>query len=170
VKALTLYNPWATLKAIDAKKFETRSWSTRYRGPIAIHASVNDKFKELCMKEPFKSALENAGFMVRRSVVNDKAMTDLPFGAVLCICNLVDCLKIRTIRTVKRDGYLIRIAFLETKNSLIEVSGNELVFGNYGPGRYVYVLEDTKRLPEPIPAKGRQGLWNWTPPEGVKLS
>jgi hypothetical protein len=25
-------------------------------------------------------------------------------------------------------------------------------------------------LPEPIPAKGHQGLWNWEPPEGVLIA
>ena len=34
VKALTLTQPWATLVAIGAKRIETRSWSTRYRGPL----------------------------------------------------------------------------------------------------------------------------------------
>ena len=39
MKALTLTQPWATLVALGHKKIETRSWGTRYRGPIAIHAA-----------------------------------------------------------------------------------------------------------------------------------
>lgn len=38
MKALTIYQPWATLIAIGAKHIETRSWSTKYRGPLAVHA------------------------------------------------------------------------------------------------------------------------------------
>lgn len=30
-----------------------------------------------------------------------------------------------------------------------------------------YETRGIKLLPEPIPAKGQQGLWNWEPPEEV---
>ena len=39
MKCLSLTQPWATLVALGAKKMETRSWSTKYRGPLAIHAA-----------------------------------------------------------------------------------------------------------------------------------
>ena len=39
-RALTLHQPWASLIAIGAKTMETRSWSTSYRGPLAIHAGA----------------------------------------------------------------------------------------------------------------------------------
>ena len=32
VKALSLTQPWATLVAMGAKRIETRSWATSYRG------------------------------------------------------------------------------------------------------------------------------------------
>ncbi|WP_197143655.1 hypothetical protein [Lysinibacillus sphaericus] len=39
MKAITFIQLWALLIALKVKKFETRSWQTIYRGPIAIHAS-----------------------------------------------------------------------------------------------------------------------------------
>ncbi len=39
MKALTLTQPWATAIALGLKAYETRSWGTGYRGPLAIHAS-----------------------------------------------------------------------------------------------------------------------------------
>jgi len=39
MKALTLTQPWATLIACGAKRIETRSWATDFRGRIAIHAA-----------------------------------------------------------------------------------------------------------------------------------
>ncbi len=39
IRGLTLTKPWATLVALGHKRIETRSWSTVYRGPIAIHAA-----------------------------------------------------------------------------------------------------------------------------------
>lgn len=42
MKAITLWQPWASLVATGAKIIETRSWGTRHRGPIAIHAAMED--------------------------------------------------------------------------------------------------------------------------------
>jgi activating signal cointegrator 1 len=40
IPVLTLWQPWASLVALGVKTIETRSWSTKYRGPIAIHAAA----------------------------------------------------------------------------------------------------------------------------------
>ena len=47
MKALTLYQPYATAIALGLKKYETRSWATSYRGPLAIHTSVKKLSPEL---------------------------------------------------------------------------------------------------------------------------
>lgn len=39
MKALSLWQPWAQAVVLGLKTFETRSWSTRHRGRIAIHAA-----------------------------------------------------------------------------------------------------------------------------------
>ena len=36
---LSCTQPWATLVVTGAKLFETRSWTTTYRGPLMIHAA-----------------------------------------------------------------------------------------------------------------------------------
>lgn len=38
MKAITIWQPYASLIAAGLKEYETRSWPTRYRGPIAIHS------------------------------------------------------------------------------------------------------------------------------------
>jgi len=45
--AITLHEPWATLIARGDKAIETRGWTTRYRGPLAIHASKSDKYVDM---------------------------------------------------------------------------------------------------------------------------
>jgi hypothetical protein len=45
MKAITILQPWAGLIPAGAKTIETRSWATKYRGPIAIHAA-KDQDKE----------------------------------------------------------------------------------------------------------------------------
>ncbi|HVM07165.1 MAG TPA: ASCH domain-containing protein [Acidimicrobiales bacterium] len=43
MKAISLWQPWASLIAYGVKTIETRSWSTPYRGRIAIHAAKTTK-------------------------------------------------------------------------------------------------------------------------------
>ena len=43
MRALTIHQPWAGLIAVGDKRIENRSWITKYRGPLAIHASAARK-------------------------------------------------------------------------------------------------------------------------------
>ena len=47
MKALTLCQPWASAVAWGEKAIEHRSWPTRYRGPLLIHASSRPYTLEL---------------------------------------------------------------------------------------------------------------------------
>ena len=67
MKAITLYQPWASAVAFEKKRYETRSRSTSYRGLLAIHAGKTTKYVPLAD--------------IRR----------LPFGAVVAICELAAC-------------------------------------------------------------------------------
>jgi hypothetical protein len=59
MKVLSLTQPWATLVVIGAKKFETRSWKTDYRGELWIHASKGFPrwAQDLCGTKVFTIAL-----------------------------------------------------------------------------------------------------------------
>jgi activating signal cointegrator 1 len=58
MKTLTVKQPFASLIASNNKKYEFRSWKTKYRGPLLIHSSkVIDKkelyrFNNLNLKYP----------------------------------------------------------------------------------------------------------------------
>jgi activating signal cointegrator 1 len=39
MKAISLWQPWASLWFTDSKIHETRHWSTRHRGPLYVHAA-----------------------------------------------------------------------------------------------------------------------------------
>src|SRR5262245_47216191 len=97
MKAITLTQPWATLVAIGEKRIETRSWSTRYRGRIAIHAAKAFPLgaQELCYDDPFHSAICGAG-------VGDGPWA-LPRGAIVATARLVDCLPIDAAPIAGRD-------------------------------------------------------------------
>lgn len=81
MKALTIWQPWASLIASGEKQYETRSWETKYRGPLAIHAGLGDMTKEL---------FECTSFY--REALHWSSVPALPSGGVLCIVNLVECL------------------------------------------------------------------------------
>ena len=40
MRALTLWQPYASLIAMGVKVYETRSWGTAYRGDLVIHAAA----------------------------------------------------------------------------------------------------------------------------------
>lgn len=42
MKAISLWQPWASLMVSGLKKIETRSWATNYRGPLLIHAALKE--------------------------------------------------------------------------------------------------------------------------------
>lgn len=140
MKALTLTQPWATLVAIEAKRIETRSWTLAYRGPIAIHAAkgMPSYAVDAFWHEPFYSTLVAAGIT---------KPTELPRGVVLATARLV--------------------AVQPTSANLAEIharmDAKEFAFGDYSPGRYMWLLDSIVRLPEPAPAKGSLGLWEWNP-------
>ena len=37
----------------------------------------------------------------------------------------------------------------------------QIPFGHFDCGRWAWLLTDVERFAEPIPARGRQGIWNW---------
>ena len=161
MKALTILQPWASLIACGAKKIETRSWPTKYRGPLAIHAGkvMPDEFADLACGNPlFRKTLLDAGILM--SFVN------MPFGSVIAIADLVDCREIYGRTCVGNEQKPIG-ALLRNDAHGIEVTGNEIAFGDYTPGRFAWILQNVRQI-EPIRARGYQRLWHWEPPEGME--
>lgn len=132
MKALTLYQPCATLVAIGAKQIETRSWATSYRGPLAIHAGK--KFPV-----PAKN-LVYANKDFRSALIVNGELIDIPLGSILAICQLLDCRLIV-------EGNI--------------PAGPEWSFGDYRIGRYMWILGDVEKVNPPIRARGFQRLWEW---------
>src|SRR5579859_2862255 len=136
MKTLSIIHPCATLIAIGAKHFQTRSWDTRHHGLIAIHASKGFPRSaiELCAEEPFATALRLAGV---------KKPTDLPRGMVVATAYL------KTTHV--------------TEKARLFLDKREIAFGFYDDGRFAWELSDITRLDPPVRARGALGLWNWDP-------
>ncbi|HUB98847.1 MAG TPA: hypothetical protein VMS11_03375 [Solirubrobacterales bacterium] len=145
MKAITLTQPYATLVAIKAKRFETRSWSTRYTGPLAIHAGKGlgpvggeRGLRALCESEPFRGVLTQTGFADPR---------DLPRGVIVATCELVDCLE---------TAGLSYAAMFDLTGTDAE---REIHFGDYTPGRFAWALKNIAAI-QPVAWRGALGLWS----------
>ena len=155
MKALTLNQPWAMMVPLKAKQIETRSWSTRYRGRLAIHASKKLTLPELalCYQPPFRDVLTNSGIDIMGGELRP-GNHKFPLGAVIATCELVDCIRTDQMRV----GGLVA---WNRDSSYWSLTNQEKAFGDYSPGRYAWLLDNVQMLPEPIPAKGALGLWEW---------
>lgn len=56
MKALSIRQPWAWLIVNGYKDIENRSWNTKYRGPVLIHASA---------RKPTKAEVETARALLK---------------------------------------------------------------------------------------------------------
>lgn len=139
--AISLWQPWASLVVHGLKQYETRSWSTKYRGELAIAASKSEGRKEDREEcEEIYSFLRQDFPRVRQ--MDYPHFRYLPRGCVLGVVRLTDCIP-------------------TTSPSLRGISTMEAEMGNYEPGRFAWKLELVERFAEPIPCKGSQGLWEW---------
>ncbi len=142
MKVISLLQPWATLVVIGAKKIETRSWNTNYRGPLLIHASkkMDGLQKALCETVPFKTALET--------------VEELPLGQIIGSVHIEHVLtteKVEKMEVFRFGG--------STKWSITE---QEKAFGDYGTGRYAWMLSNPVHFTEHrIQIKGSLGLWEF---------
>jgi hypothetical protein len=95
VKALSLWQPWASLVAAGLKQYETRSWATPYRGLLAIHAA----------KRPPDGDVSD----LLRPVQAGRVAQPLPLGAVVCVVDLVDVVPATEARkTISELEYSVR--------------------------------------------------------------
>jgi len=153
MKAISLWQPWASAIACGSKTIETRHWSTKYRGPLAIHAAKHFDKEELIYFAScwhWCGALEPIGLKMggKNSIIDL-----LPFGAIVAVCNLSACHSTGSLlnqflnekRYPKRGGE----SCAWTENSM----------GDFSLGRFGWILKDIKPLKKPYLFKGSQGLF-----------
>jgi len=146
MRGLSLWQPWASAMAINAKGIETRHWSTDYRGPVAIHAAKRRNITELdfIVSDPeWRAALAPLGSTWR----------NLPFGAIVAVGQLVDCRRTESFEP----------AFLNAAKRWVahgDASWCENDMGDFSEGRFGWVFERLIALPKPIPFRGAQGFFH----------
>lgn len=150
MKALPLWQPWASLVAIGAKRVETRHFpperiGLRVGSRIAIYATKTfgdggvAGYLDAITKPHTAAALMDAELPCNSD--------EIPRGVIVCTCKL------------KRASVMTD----ESIATLAEVNPAEHEFGLYEPGRWAWVLTDVERLAvpvEPPPGGSRQGTFD----------
>ena len=149
MKAISLWQPWATLMASGAKRIETRSYQPhglREGQLVAIHAAKHWTAQEraLCAEDPFfRRYLTLAE---RRGLWNG---AHPPLGGIVAIA---------------------RFHHAEPTEALYrQLTETERAFGDYTPGRFGWVFTAVRPLAI-IPARGMQGIFEWEPPRASELA
>jgi activating signal cointegrator 1 len=193
IPVLTLWQPWASLCVIinpatglPYKTIETRGWSTKYRGPLAIHAAsrppcsyrtdtwvgnwkahrrTGDGGYDLSLyqaRSPELSPEPSRGLL---------DLHELPVGAIVATCTLVDVVPTLGMdRPTPLSGGWVRIG--DTVLGLnrggpddhLEFIDDQRPYGDFRSGRYAWLLSDVVAVDPPVPFKGGQGLTKtWEP-------
>ncbi|MEM7552601.1 MAG: ASCH domain-containing protein, partial [Cyanobacteria bacterium P01_A01_bin.84] len=130
LKAISLWQPWASLIPLGLKHYETRSWKTNYRGKLLICSIAKST------KTQYQHYLK---------ICNELKLPawdyNFPHGCVIAICDLVDCIEI-------------------TSEFIAQQSQTEILCGDWQVGRYAWKLDNIQPISEPFPIKGKQRLFN----------
>ena len=87
----------------------------------------------------------------------------LPQGCVVATARLADVGQIITWAEYPGERLICRTPY----GAKFDVVNDGL--SNYLLDRWVWLFADIESLPEPIPSRGRPGIWEWTPADGSLL-
>ncbi len=145
MKAISLWEPWASLIRTGAKTIETRSWSTHYRGELLICAAKGglprSEVREFLDLRDFQNGLAPLFKDVLPPEAGRQQVTidQLLFGKAVAIVELVDC--------------------KPTIDLTDEEIGSNRPFGDFTPGRYAWFFKMVRNDFLPFPITGSQGFF-----------
>lgn len=130
MKAITLWQPWASLWLTPNKIHETRSWATKHKGELAVHAAkavipeskMTPELIDLCCE-----------------IWGGHWQIDLPRGAIIGVVNIIGCY---------------------SSNDKLSEHHQDWVCGDFSRDRWLWRRGDYLPLAVPLPAAGKQRIWN----------
>ena len=163
MKAKTLWQPWASLIAYGYKTVETRGYAPPAEligQRIAIHAA----------KRPMVHAEWSEGVYRAIEEIGVAELNDgdgFPYGAVVATA-VLQCA--HWVVAVSHAPVAVHINM--GRGDCIHYEEWRLLvpadpYGDFSSRRWLWFLEDVKRVDPPAPATGRQGWWSWEP-EGAR--
>jgi hypothetical protein len=176
MKAISLWQPWASLIACGAKPFETRSWAPPREligQTIAIHAAkkIDKDAAEMATEIAYGQFDDHGGLgdRLEASWGGDRTCDELmgkfghtvmPIGCVVCTARLDGAFQLgeRAEGTAVEARTVVRRLISRQMPDCFTVRLDD--FGNYAPGRWAWLLRDVRPLIPPPPAIGRQGFFD----------
>lgn len=140
IKVISLKQPWAQLMVMGAKRIETRSFQTKYRGELYIHASqtIDRHAVDLCRFNSWFHKYTPDFMSLKKGYI---------VGRVL----LMSIEKAEYLRSEK--GFM---------------SGREFQFGDYSDGRYAWkCAPNMQEFTKPIACPGKLGIWEYEVSEAL---
>lgn len=134
MKAISLWQPWASLWCVGRKIHETRHWRCAHRGWTVVHAAKRFEKKSVESDAALSAIL--------RDEFGGHWAMDLPTGALIGIVKIVDCVSTQQLFGDAADGV------------------DDRVCGNFESGRFAWKAESFDLFPKPIPYRGQQGFFN----------
>lgn len=166
MRVLSIQQPWASLIVMGHKRIETRSWKSKYRGPVLIHASkgkvrLSDKTVDL-VEEMSKIP----GWM--------ENYDELPYGKIVGKVDVVGMAE--TNNTVLKNmknllfvsSKVLPDSEAEPKKYLYSLNKKELAFGDYSEDRQLWLLDKPVAFEHHYDVNGRLGLWRLDEPICLK--
>lgn len=144
MKAISLWQPWASLIAIGAKPFETRDWAppkSLIGQRIAIHAAKKPV-------APIARTLDDETHASISRALGVAWLPDakLPLGAIVCTAVLTEVAQVDDRECFQFPSSPDVFSFPDA-------------FGNYSSGRWIWRFERVRPIEHPIPIRGSQGFF-----------
>lgn len=138
MRAIVIWQPWASLVVRGFKRYETRSYPCSYRGDLAIIAGRSLEGVAMMQDDPIGHEM--------RDLLGVMSLGDLPRGGVVGYARL--------------SGVIATDA-----GEHLQVDERECRFGNWGPDRFGWEMQAARVLRAPIAIRGQQGMF--TLPESI---
>ncbi len=151
MKALTIWQPWASLIMVGAKPFEFRGWDfqKRERGlvgqRIVIHAGA---------REVKPAEVED----LLRRVGGEDDMTGLVIDVARELLERVRAA--HKYRLLPLSAGLGTVKLGRPRNAGL-IFGANVADSDRGAFNFAWPLADVRPFAAPIPMRGAQGFWNW---------
>lgn len=161
VKALSLWQPWASLLVHGLKRVETRgAYFARPlarligKGPLLIHAAAKWSYEQsqYAHSGPFYRALE----LIGQQPQGRRPVDSMPLGAV------IGCVNVRAILPTDKVQWMPnhnRYFGCDGYSGTVVVGSWEKAFGDYSDGRIAIVTDEPRAFRKPVPLPGRQSIF-----------
>lgn len=116
MKALTIKQPFASLILEGLKEYEFRTWKTKYRGPILIHAGKGIDKKAMKKFEQYNLEYP-VGAIIAQAEIEDVIYVDAEFRKMLKMKN--PFVYSGVINDESWEGYAFKLKNVQKQNPII---------------------------------------------------